>query len=125
MAYGNPVVGTRVGAIVRDGITRLLVNRGDSSAMADTLAKLVRDPQLRAQLGEAGRAIAETEFDLTDNVTRLIRLYGQYLDVPNVAFEVVRNVCGPIREAVIDLARPSFLWGANFLGQSLTTTFKR
>ena len=79
MAYGKPVVATRVGAIpeiVRDGITGFLVNRGDSSAMADTLTKLVRDPQLRAQMGAAGRAIAETEFDLALNVAQMIRLYG-------------------------------------------------
>jgi len=79
MAYEKPVVATRVGAIpeiVRDGITGFLVNRGDSSAMADALTKLIRDPQLRAQMGAAGRAIAETEFDLALNVAQMIRLYG-------------------------------------------------
>jgi len=78
MAYGKPVVATRVGAIpeiVRDGVTGFLVNRGDSSALADTLIKLIRDPQLRAQLGAAGRAIAEIEFDLGNYVGQVLRLY--------------------------------------------------
>jgi len=79
MAYGKPVVATRVGAIpeiVRDGITGFVVNRGDSSAMADILTKLIRDPQLRAQLGAAGRSIAEAEFDLGNYVGQVLRLYG-------------------------------------------------
>jgi glycosyltransferase involved in cell wall biosynthesis len=79
MAYGKPVVATRVGAIpeiVRDGITGFLVSRGDSSAMADTLTKLIRDPQLRVQMGAAGRAIAEIEFDLGNYVRQVLCLYG-------------------------------------------------
>ena len=79
MAYGKPIVATRVGAIpeiVRDGVTGFLVNRGDSSAMADTLIKLIRDPRLRAQLGAVGRTVAETEFNLSNYVARVLRLYG-------------------------------------------------
>ena len=79
MAHGKPVVATRVGAIpeiVRDGITGFLVNRGDSSAMANILTKLIRDPTLRTRLGAAGRAIAEVEFDLGNNVEQVLRLYG-------------------------------------------------
>jgi len=79
MAHAKPVVGTRVGAIpeiVRDGVTGFLVNRGDSAAMAEALAKLIRNPQLRARLGAAGRAIAEAEFDLRNYVTQILGLYG-------------------------------------------------
>jgi glycosyltransferase involved in cell wall biosynthesis len=79
MAHGRPVVGTRVGAIpeiVRDGVTGFLVNRGDSAAMAEALAKLIRDPQLRARLGDAGRTMAEAEFDLRKSVAQVLRLYG-------------------------------------------------
>jgi glycosyltransferase involved in cell wall biosynthesis len=79
MAHGRPVVGTRVGAIpeiVRDGVTGFLVNRGDSAAMADALVKLIRDPQLRARLGGAGRTMAEAEFDLRKSVAQVLGLYG-------------------------------------------------
>jgi glycosyltransferase involved in cell wall biosynthesis len=79
MAHGKPVVGTRVGAIpeiVRDGVTGFLVNRGDSAAMAEALAKLIRDPQLRVRLGAAGRTMAEAEFDLRKYVAQVLGLYG-------------------------------------------------
>ena len=79
MACGKPVVATRVGGIpeiVREAITGFLVNRGDSSNMADTLVKLIRDPQLRAQLGAAGRGVAEVEFDLGNYVRQVLKLYG-------------------------------------------------
>jgi len=79
MAYGKPVVATRVGAIpevVRDGETGFLVNRGDSIAMADALTKLIRAPKLRAQLGAAGRTITETEFELGNNLRQVLQLYG-------------------------------------------------
>ena len=79
MVYGKPVVGTRVGAIpeiVKDGVTGLLVNRGDSPGMADVLTKLVRDEHLRRTLGATGCAVAEREFDLADNVKRVLQLYG-------------------------------------------------
>ena len=79
MAYGIPVVATRVGAIpetVQDGITGFLVNRGDDSAMADAIINLIRSPELRAQLGAAGRLVTEAEFDLGNYVGQVLRLYG-------------------------------------------------
>lgn len=79
MAHEKPVVGTRVGAIpevVRHGETGFLVDRGDSGAMADSLTRLIRDPQLRGRLGVAGRARVEAEFDLPRSVAQVIGLYG-------------------------------------------------
>jgi glycosyltransferase involved in cell wall biosynthesis len=79
MVHERPVVGTRVGAIpeiVRDGVTGLLVNRGDSAAMADSLLRLIRDPELRRRLGAAGRALAEAEFDLRSCAAQVLQLYG-------------------------------------------------
>jgi glycosyltransferase involved in cell wall biosynthesis len=78
MTCGKPIVATRVGAIpeiVKDGSTGFLVNRGDSSAMADVLTKLVRNERLRAELGAAGCAVAEREFDLVNYVSRVLQLY--------------------------------------------------
>jgi len=79
IAYGKPVVATRVGAIpeiVQDSKTGFLVNRGDSTAMADALTKLIRDPKLRAQLGASGRVVTETEFELGNNLRQVLQLYG-------------------------------------------------
>jgi glycosyltransferase involved in cell wall biosynthesis len=67
MAAGLPVVATAVGGVpelVVDGETGVLVPARDVDALARALGRLVRDPELRARLGEAGRKRAEALFDL-------------------------------------------------------------
>lgn len=67
MAAGLPVVATRHAGIpdaVLDGTTGLLVDEGDITAMADAMHTLACDPELRASLGEAGRARAASHFSL-------------------------------------------------------------
>jgi glycosyltransferase involved in cell wall biosynthesis len=57
-AAGVPVVATRVGGLcetVRDGVTGLLFDPTDSSALADTLIRALDDAGLRRALGSAGR----------------------------------------------------------------------
>jgi glycosyltransferase involved in cell wall biosynthesis len=59
MASGLPVVAARAGAapeVIADGETGLLVPPGDSTALADALLRLLRDPEMRRRMGEAGRA---------------------------------------------------------------------
>ncbi|MEO8509640.1 MAG: glycosyltransferase [Chloroflexota bacterium] len=75
MASGLPVVSTPVSGIpevVRDGETGFLVPEHDPPAVADALERLLADPELAGQLGEAGRAFVRREFDLHRNVDRLI-----------------------------------------------------
>lgn len=58
MAQGTPVVASRVGGIpelVDDGRTGLLVPPGAPPPLADAIARLWDDPELRRRLGEAGR----------------------------------------------------------------------
>ncbi|MBI4507924.1 MAG: glycosyltransferase family 4 protein, partial [Chloroflexi bacterium] len=58
MAFGKPVVGGNHGGTpeaVQDGVTGFLVQYGDESALADRLSLLLRDAELRARMGEAGR----------------------------------------------------------------------
>jgi glycosyltransferase involved in cell wall biosynthesis len=65
MASGVPVVATAVGGIpecVLPGETGLLVPPRDSSALADAVVKLLRDPPLRRALGAAGRRRVQTHF---------------------------------------------------------------
>ncbi|MBN1872984.1 MAG: glycosyltransferase family 4 protein [Anaerolineae bacterium] len=57
-ASGKPVVGCDSGAIptvVSDGVDGLLVTPGDSIALGMALLKLLVSPELRRQMGEAGR----------------------------------------------------------------------
>ena len=57
-ASGLPVVAPAAGGpldLVSDGITGFLVRPGDATAMADAVARLVADPELRAAQGRAAR----------------------------------------------------------------------
>lgn len=71
-AAGNPIVATDAGGtpeIVADGETGLLVPVGDDDALGRALARMVRDPELRATLGAAARRHAADTF----GVERLVR----------------------------------------------------
>jgi glycosyltransferase involved in cell wall biosynthesis len=59
LAGGRPVVATRVGGlpdVVRDGQDGFLVDAGAVDDLADRLARLASDPDLRRRMGESGRA---------------------------------------------------------------------
>jgi glycosyltransferase involved in cell wall biosynthesis len=79
MAFGKPVVATRVGGIpelIDDGKTGFLVDRGDIDAAAEKVLRLLEDPELRKTLGCAGRQKTHAKFNLQTNVGELIRVYG-------------------------------------------------
>lgn len=79
MSCGKPMVATRVGGIpelVEDGKTGFVIERGDAAGIADRILKLVADPALRQRMGAAGREAARTNFDLEQNVGRVVELYG-------------------------------------------------
>jgi phosphatidylinositol alpha-1,6-mannosyltransferase len=64
-AFGLPVVaGSGGGApeAVRDGLTGFVLDGRDARALANALARLARDPMLRAQMGEAGRQWVREHF---------------------------------------------------------------
>jgi glycosyltransferase involved in cell wall biosynthesis len=66
MRFGRPVVATAVGGspeAVEDGVTGLLVPRGDAAALAAAVSGLLRDPERRARMGAAAAARAATVFD--------------------------------------------------------------
>jgi len=65
MAMGVPVVVSRSGAIdemIDDGRDGLLVEKENPRAMAEGLARVLRDPDLAARLGYAGREKIAQEF---------------------------------------------------------------
>src|SRR5260221_1571569 len=78
MAARLPVVATRVGGngeVVRDGVTGLLVPPRSPSAVARAILTLLDNPDLRARMGAAGRAVVEDEFSLAACVAQYERLY--------------------------------------------------
>jgi glycosyltransferase involved in cell wall biosynthesis len=68
MAMEKPVVSTAVGDVplhVNCGQSGYIVNVNDSVALADSIARLVKDAVLRRKLGAVGRQVAIEKLDLT------------------------------------------------------------
>ncbi|MFC3337768.1 glycosyltransferase family 4 protein [Paracandidimonas soli] len=78
-ACGRAVVTTDVpgcrDAIEAD-VTGLLVPVKDARALADAVIRLVEDGDLRRRMGEAGRQLAETAFDIRQVVRRHLDVYA-------------------------------------------------
>ncbi len=73
MAEGIPVVSTTTGGIgelLHDG-AGLMVPPGDPAALAEALERLIRSPELRRQLGDAGRRRVSEEFSIERVVAQL------------------------------------------------------
>jgi glycosyltransferase involved in cell wall biosynthesis len=78
MAARLPVVATTdcASEIIEDGRTGLLVPAANPQVLADALERLLRDPELRAALGEAAQKHVETQCNAA-------RITSQYEDVYN------------------------------------------
>jgi glycosyltransferase involved in cell wall biosynthesis len=75
MALGKPVIATPVGGVaemIEEGKTGFLVPVGDVSHLANALLRVLDDPGLRAQMGDAGHAFAVAHYRAA-NVARQTR----------------------------------------------------
>jgi glycosyltransferase involved in cell wall biosynthesis len=82
MALGKPVVATATGGIpelIKDGQTGLLVPAGDASALAQSIHRLLANPDLAQQLGEAGRCRVEEQFSWKNHVQQFEDLYQRLI----------------------------------------------
>ena len=85
MASGLPVVASTVGDIPRaidDGVTGRLVAPQQPEALADALDPLLRDPQLRASMGRAGRQRVERLFNIRGTCAALDAIYRDLTPTP-------------------------------------------
>lgn len=67
MEHEKPVVATSFGGcpeVVTDGVTGFVANPFDIEAFAERIARVLRDPELAARLGKAGRARLEEHFTI-------------------------------------------------------------
>jgi glycosyltransferase involved in cell wall biosynthesis len=81
-ACGRAIVATDVPGCreaVLHGRTGLLVDYGDSAALAEAIAQLAAEPALRTKYGRAGRALAEREFAVERVVSETLALYRRVL----------------------------------------------
>jgi glycosyltransferase involved in cell wall biosynthesis len=79
LASGLPIVGSSVGAIpelVEHGTNGLLVRPGDVRAIAEAIARLADDPQLRREMGRGNRLKAKATLDWNRNTERYLALYA-------------------------------------------------
>jgi glycosyltransferase involved in cell wall biosynthesis len=82
MAFGRPVVAAAGGALlelVADEETGLLVPPRDATALREAVERLLRDPELREQLGRAARARARERFAWDAVIDHTLELYGSVL----------------------------------------------
>jgi len=82
LAGGRPVVATAVGGVpdvVRDGVDGFLVAPGDVEAMADRLARLAADADLRRRMGEAGAESVRERYAVERLLDDMDRLYRHLL----------------------------------------------
>ncbi|MGQ9525691.1 MAG: glycosyltransferase [Armatimonadota bacterium] len=79
-ACGIPVVVTNVGGlpeVVVDRTTGFIVPPENPSAIADALETLTRNPDLRQQMGSAGRQFVSSRYDWNDSVRIMEGVYAK------------------------------------------------
>lgn len=77
-ALGLPQIATRVGGIpevVQDGVTGILTESGDVTALTDAILVLCQDAQLRARMAAASRSSARCKFDVANIMVQQLSLY--------------------------------------------------
>ena len=80
MAAAKPVVSTSVGGVpelLAEDVHGLLVQPRDPEALAEAVARLLRDPALAKRLGAEGRQRQQREFSLEAMVHRIEDLYEE------------------------------------------------
>lgn len=100
MACGLPVVATDVGGVgevVLPGTTGLLVAPGNPAALTAALGRYARNPCLRQQHGQAGRARVVERFSLPTMVRAYSTLYDELLAGRGMARQQTNRPVGSIK----------------------------
>ncbi len=82
MDAGKPVVATRVGGnpeTVADGVSGILVEPKDAKGLAEALKRLLKDANLRLNMGAAGRKRAEETFDIRKMYEKYEQLFADIM----------------------------------------------
>ncbi len=85
MAAELPVLSTRLSgipALAEAGVSGLLAEPGDETALANNLKSLAAQPELRFQMGRAGRKRVLASFDLRKNARQLADLIRGTMQAP-------------------------------------------
>jgi glycosyltransferase involved in cell wall biosynthesis len=82
LALEVPVTATAVGAVPRvlaHEDNGLLLEPGSATALADALARLLGDPDLRRRLARAGRTTVENQFSFSARMEKIRAIYDRIL----------------------------------------------
>jgi len=82
MACGKPAIGTNVGGIpetILEEVNGFLVEPKNSEEIAEKIVTLVRNPELRKQMGARGRKIAEERFDIQKRIDKIVGSYSNLI----------------------------------------------
>ena len=94
MAAARPIVATTTGGIpevVVDGVTGFLVAPRDDAAMAAAIVKLLKDPDLRKRMGQAGLARARELFSAERMLKETLKVYQRVALHPHVEDDGARS----------------------------------
>jgi glycosyltransferase involved in cell wall biosynthesis len=98
MYFGLPVVGTEIAGVseqIEDGVNGFVVPPANPIALADALEKLLLNPELRQQMGTAGRDRVQRYFSTDAYVNGVLEVY-QSLLTKRVSREVVSKQALPV-----------------------------
>ena len=82
MAAGISIIATDIASaseVIADGVTGILVPHNDIHAMAEAILRLLNDPNMRRQMGQAGRKRADEQFSHARNVQLTQAVYDNLL----------------------------------------------
>ncbi len=80
MAFEVPVIGTNIGGtieIIEDEVSGILIPPRDPAAMANAIARLLEDDELRRRMGIAGRKRFEEKFEFKPYYKKILKLYEE------------------------------------------------
>jgi glycosyltransferase involved in cell wall biosynthesis len=83
MSRGMPCISTRIAGIpelIEHGVSGLLAAPSDMPGLADLMAQLADDLDLRQHLGQAGRSKVLADYNLERNVAALSAVFAQFLE---------------------------------------------
>ncbi len=84
MIRGLPVVGTKINGIadtIEDGVHGFLVEVDDPVALADAIAKIMKNPVLASSMGQNGKVLVEKEYSFS-------RVYNEFSDIYDLAVDL-------------------------------------
>ena len=115
MAVGRPLVTTDVPGcrnVVQDSVNGFLVDSHDPIMLADAMAKLIEDEDLREKMGHASRELAEAVFDEREVIRQTVEVYSKlsnkmpvvdpWIEESAAAFPAIREPA--VYDAVIPIA---------------------